>query len=184
MDIDRVTHIKIDFMKLVKYFLVILILASCGNNSDVDDTSEDSTAIISDTTFTRLPIRDSAYEVVNTAGYYVWDVDAERKTLRKNERAASITADSVIYGLNKQYDDIVLEKTGFNKDSIHLRIPNSDYFTNQMGSSGAAQYLAQTVINLTSIPGIKFVHIDFKMGSHASPGTWSRKDFPGYIIVQ
>ena len=82
------------------------------------------------------------------------------------------------------FRSILLEKTGIKKDTLQLKIANSDFLTNQMGSSGPDQYLAQAVINLTSVPGIKYVQIDFKEGSHASPGVWSRKDFPGYIIIQ
>jgi hypothetical protein len=170
-------------MKLVKLIAVIFLFSSCGNNSDVEKTEVDSSAV-ADTVFTADPLR-SSYEVV-TQGYYVWDVDIEKKTLKKNPElaATNINADSVINGLNQQYENVLLEKLSIKKETINLRIVNSDHLTNQMGSTGAAQYIAQAVINLTSVPGIKYVHIDFEEGSHASPGTWSRKDFPGYIIIQ
>jgi len=86
--------------------------------------------------------------------------------------------------LNNQYENILLEKVSIKNDTILLKINDSEYLTNQIGSSGAAQYISQAVINLTSVPGIKYVLIAFKEGNHASPGLWSRKDFPGYIIIQ
>lgn len=172
-------------MRLIKLLTVIFLFSSCGNNSDINTDDIDSSRI-ADTTFTAIAAPDSTYEVVNANGYYVWDVDADRKTIKRNpavpEKEANI--DSVINGLNRQYENIILEKIGMKKDTLKLKIADSDYLTNQIGSSGAAQYIAQAVINLTSVPAVKYVHIDFEMGSHAAPDTWSRKDFPGYIIVQ
>ena len=53
-----------------------------------------------------------------------------------------------------------------------------------MGTTGAATYFATAVINLTSIKGIDHVKINFTAGSHTSPGTWSKKEFDDYTIVQ
>lgn len=171
-------------MKQFVFVFLACLFFSCNGNSDTGSTVVDSTTL-ADTSYKMFDKPDSAYEVVHP-GFYIWDVDADKKTLKKNPELAnkSINADSVINGLNLQYEGILLEKVNFRGDTINLRIKDSDYLTNQIGSSGAAQYIAQAVINLTSVPGIGHVHIDFEMGSHASPDTWSRKDFPGYIIIQ
>ena len=173
-------------MKLLKLIPAIFLFSSCGNNSSDEKKTTVDSSRIADTTYTAIADPGKSYEIVNTKGYYVWEVDIKKKTLRKNPALspAAIDADSVISGLNRQYDDILLEKVNIRHDSIALKITNSDYLTNQMGSSGAAQYIAQAVINLTAVPGIKYVLIAFKEGEHASPGIWSRKDFPGYIIIQ
>jgi hypothetical protein len=49
-----------------------------------------------------------------------------------------------------------------------------------MGTGGATFYLAETVINLTSVNNVRFVKIDFEEGSHASPDIWSKEDFSDY----
>ncbi|MEP7163749.1 MAG: hypothetical protein ABI741_03595 [Ferruginibacter sp.] len=174
-------------MKLIKLIAAILLFSSCGNNDhDVKDVDVDSTGI-ADTVYTPIKDPGSAYELVDAKGYYVWDVDMKKKTLRKNPALAAsayIDLDSVIKGLNQQYENILLEKVSTRNDTIILKIKDSEYLSNQIGSTGAAQYIAQAVINLTSVPGIRYVVIAFKEGDHASPGIWSRKDFPGYIIVQ
>ena len=173
-------------MKLLQLILAIILFSSCGNNSsDVNTTDVDSLGI-ADTTYTAIENPGTAYEVIEIKGFYVWEVDLKKKTLKKNPGliSTSINADSVISGLNRQYENILLEKVSIAKDTINLKITNSDHLTNQIGSTGAAQYIAQTVINLVSVPGIKYVHIDIKEGDHAGPGTWSRKDFPGYVIIQ
>ncbi len=165
-------------MKLLKFILPILLFASCNSNNDVDSQG------IADTVYTPISNTTASYEVFEPKGYYVWDVNVEKKTLKKNPAIVTEDIDSVISGLNSQYENILLEKLALRKDTLHLKISNSEYLTNQMGSSGPDQYIAQAVINLVSVPGVKYVHIDFKEGSHAAPGTWSRKDFPGYIIIQ
>ena len=173
-------------MKLIKLIPALFLFSSCGGNSSSDIKSpEEDSSEIADTSVTMIKEPGTAYEVVNAKGFYVWDVDVEKKTLKKNPQLsdANINADSVISGLNQQYENILLEKININKETINLKIASSDYLTNQIGSSGAAQYIAQTVLNLTSVPGIRYVHIDFTEGSHAAPGTWSKKDFPGYIVV-
>ena len=172
-------------MKLLK-FLPLILLCACGSNNNDDKIADTDTSRIADTIFTPLAHPDSSYEIVSADRYYIWEVNAVKKTLKKNPAIATVNAniDSVISGLNRQYEDILLQKVTVKADTLQLRIPESDFFTNQMGSSGPSQYLAQAVINLTSVPGIKYVQIDFREGSHAAPGTWSRKDFPGYIIIQ
>ena len=173
-------------MKLLKYLPCIFLFLSCaGNNGDVNIGAIDSSKIANTATVI-LAHPDSSYEIVSENAYYIWEVNMEKRTLKKNPALGSSNAnvDSVINGLNMQYENILLEKTGIKKDTLQLKIESSDFLTNQMGSSGPDQYLAQAVINLTSVPGIKYVQIDFKEGSHASPGVWSRKDFPGYIIIQ
>lgn len=172
-------------MRSLSYLLLVLIFAGCSNNDTADDSqlTEPGKA---DTSYNYFAKPDSAYQVVNTDGYYVWEVNAVKKTLRKNPAVPGKSADidAIISGLNNQYEEIQLKKDGLRHDTLFLSIQDALYLTNQMGSSGPAQYLAQTVINLTSVPGVTYVHLDFKEGEHAGPGTWSRKDFPGYIIIQ
>ena len=171
-------------MKLLKFILPILLFASCNSNNDEAKINDVDSSGIADTVFTPIKDPGKVYEVVGPEGYYVWDVNVEKKTLKKNPAIVTADIDSIIIGLNSQYENILLEKVALRKDTLHLKISNSEYLTNQMGSSGPNQYIAQAVINLVSVPGVKYVHIDYKEGSHAAPGTWSRKNFPGYIIIQ
>lgn len=171
-------------MRSLAYMLSIILLAACSNNDTVDD-AETPLPEKADTSYNYFAKPDSSYEVVNTDGYYVWEVNAIKKTLRKNPGLrGNGDIDAIINGLNSQYEEIKLNKDGLRHDTLFLSIKDALYLTNQMGSSGPAQYLAQAVINLTSVPGVNYVHLNFKEGEHAGPGTWSRKDFPGYIIVQ
>jgi hypothetical protein len=48
---------------------------------------------------------------------------------------------------------------------------------NEIGNTGAENYLASTTFTLTELKNIKYVNIAMKPGDHAEPGVYSRDDF-------
>ncbi len=70
-----------------------------------------------------------------------------------------------------------LEFVKVSNDTIYLKIPDSEFLTQRMGTSGALAHLAYIVFNFTELPGINFVNLNFEEGDHASPGTYSRDSF-------
>ncbi|MEO6894444.1 MAG: hypothetical protein ABI136_05360, partial [Ginsengibacter sp.] len=58
-----------------------------------------------------------------------------------------------------------------------VKIPDSQKLTNQIGDTGAENFLASATFTLTEMPGIHFVYIDMQTGDHAEPGVYSRDDF-------
>jgi hypothetical protein len=129
-------------MKISRIFIAALVFISCNANRDDADEQEINSQDTPDSTVVYTPSTDTGYEVVTINPYYVWEVNAEKKTLRKNREftETNVNADSVIIGLNRQYEQIQVEKTGIKDGTIHLKIANSDYLTNQSGTTGAAQY--------------------------------------------
>ncbi|HUC82265.1 MAG TPA: hypothetical protein VMR70_15275, partial [Flavisolibacter sp.] len=115
-----------------------------------------------------------------------WKVDADQKTIRQNPKLVQpvLSVDTLIAGLNEMYPKVKLEKVKQSNDTLYTQIKEADVLTEQMGSAGSEQYIAQAVLNLTSAKGVKFVRIDFEMGSHAMPDTWSKENFKGYKVVQ
>ncbi|RYF84325.1 MAG: hypothetical protein EON98_09525 [Chitinophagaceae bacterium] len=82
------------------------------------------------------------------------------------------------------YPNIRLEKVKQSNDTLYTQIKNANYLTEQMGSAGSEQYIAQAVLNLTSAPGVKYVRIDFEVGSHAMPDVWSKENFKDFKEVE
>ncbi|MDX1905611.1 MAG: hypothetical protein SF053_01155 [Bacteroidia bacterium] len=62
-------------------------------------------------------------------------------------------------------------------DTIFVKIPDSQYLTQSMGSYGAWQCLAEVTYTLTELPGIRYVSFDFPEGDHARPGVYQRTDW-------
>lgn len=166
--------------------LLSLTFNACGDGAgeqgDMETGTNDSS--YTDTAINYFDHPDSIFEVVGVDSNLLWIVNTSRKTMKRPKSSNPPALGKVVGGLNAQYPEIQLSQPVVRHDTLSLQILKSNYFTNQIGSTGVAQYLAQAIINLTSVPGINFVKLDFEEGSHASPGVWSKKDFSGYIIVQ
>ena len=166
----------------MKNFLLFLLLAgvlSCTNNGN-DNGSGDSTGMEASEL---RPLELTAQEQkMKREQYFIWEVDADKKTITKNPQLQPefFNVDTLISGLNEMYPEITLENKGLRNDTLYTEIKDAEYLTNRMGSMGAEQYIAQAVINLTAVEGIKYVRIDFPEGSHAAPDVWTREQFAAF----
>ena len=86
----------------------------------------------------------------------------------------------MIQGLNKRNPNIQLDKLKVSGDTLFTEIKDNEYLGERIGSFGASAYIAEVVINLTSIKNINFVNINMEDGSHISKGTWSKIAFQNY----
>ena len=160
--------------------LCLFVLSACNNSAD-QESKKDSAHLL-------YPVDSNDVDIVELGkeDFYNWKVDNEEKTIRKNPKLGDdvLGVDTLIIGLNELYPRVQLEKVKLSNDTLYTRIKNADFLTEQMGSSGSEQYIAQAVLNLTSANGVKYVRIDFEMGSHAMPGVWSKEDFKDYKEMQ
>lgn len=60
---------------------------------------------------------------------------------------------------------------------MFIRIPDSEYLTQRMGSTGAYEYMIAVTFTFTELEEIEFVNFDFELGDHAKPGTYTRQQF-------
>lgn len=168
-------------MRIVFSLLLLSLLFACNNDAD-NKSADDSTRL------REIPVDSSEVTVdeLTPDDFYVWKVDADQKTIRQNPKLVQpvLSVDTLIAGLNEMYPKVKLEKVKQSNDTLYTQIKEADVLTEQMGSAGSEQYIAQAVLNLTSAKGVKFVRIDFEMGSHAMPDTWSKENFKGYKVVQ
>ncbi|MDZ4794329.1 MAG: hypothetical protein SGI83_08650 [Bacteroidota bacterium] len=121
------------------------------------------------------------YDNLNREESYLWQSSMndssgklEMKKIPSND---SLSAQSVINFLNTDNPNVKLELVKTSNDTIFLKIAESTYLTQQMGSSGPELYLAEVVYNLTELAGVKQVSLDFEEGDHATPGTFNRDSF-------
>ncbi|MBL7723854.1 MAG: hypothetical protein JNK27_06880 [Chitinophagaceae bacterium] len=136
----------------------IIIFSSCGSNKKEEP---------------EIPVAET----------YLWEADLNDSTgllqMKKiiNPAVDSLSILSVIDYINGEGSNIKLEFVKKSGDTIFLKIPDAEYLTQRMGSSGPTVYLAGVVYNFTEIPGINYVNFDFEEGDHAQPGTYSRESF-------
>jgi hypothetical protein len=140
--------------------IVCCIAIACKNSADEPIAEEDS---------------------LNRVESYLWQSGMNDSTgkieMKKVPSNDSLSTQSVIDFLNKDNPNVKLELVKTSNDTIFLKIAEATYLTQQMGSSGPELYLAEVVYNLTELPGIKQVTLDFEEGDHASPGTFNRDSF-------
>ncbi|MDQ3279287.1 MAG: hypothetical protein M3Q06_13240 [Bacteroidota bacterium] len=169
-------------MKQFTALFFLALLFSCSNNAGNKISANDSSETGSET----LQENELADAPNDKDQFYVWEVDSDKKTLTKNPalHPSFYSVDTLLMGLNERYPQVQLEKKRLSNDTLYTEIRNATYLTEQMGSAGSEQYIAQAVLNLTTAKGINFVRIDFEEGSHAAPDVWSRKSFAGFKEVQ
>lgn len=168
---------------IVFYFLLSFTFISCQSDST---ESENTEVITEDTVYDKVSdaVSDSAVVVKNAPD--IWTADFEEATntfeIHKptNTRLDTLSGVKLVTLINNNWDSIRLDYIKTSSDTIYVRIPESTRLTQELGSTGAANYMATTTYTLTELKGIKYVNYDFKMGDHASPGVYNRKDFKDF----
>jgi hypothetical protein len=153
---------------MMRPFLLILLLAfhicSCRNSGESPD--------------------EKPTDSVAESRLLVWQIDYDHKTKSKNPffSGENPNADSLISALNDAYPQIQLKKLRISGDTLYAKIEDAYFLTEGMGSYGAAAYIAEAIINLTSVNHINYVNIDFENGTHLAHRTWSKDEFGDYTV--
>ncbi len=157
--------------KITFLLLATLVFAACNNSSSDTEVLEDSIAEEAS-----LPPEEKQLWIT------VYDSAKNEFVLHQQRQPdpASLTADGLIADINAAWPEVQLVLRKISNDTLYVSIPESDHLTQQMGSSGSADYMATVTYSLTELKGIRFVNYDFKGGDHLGPGVYSRESFKGY----
>lgn len=167
----------------MKYNILALafIMFGLGCTSSTSDKEFTETEEVADSVHDSLVEDEPIAAVVNKPPLWVIEYEAgtQKEKLKKpvQPEEASFSAADIIQQLNESYADVHLELKKVSNDTIYINIPESEKFTQQMGSTGAYNYMAVIVYNLTELKGVKYVSLDFQEGDHAMPGVFSRDNF-------
>jgi hypothetical protein len=166
-------------MKYLQFLSLIFICMAC--NSPAEEKQDNGRQ--EETPADSLSILHSTHNPENSL--FVWKVDYDY-TKKRNPAIdkKNLTVDSLVKGLNAKYENVLLEVTRQSNDTLYTIIKESGFLTQQMGSSGAELYLADAVLNLTEVPGVRYVNIALQGGDHMQPGTWSSENFSKYKTLK
>ena len=161
-------------MTKIKAILILFILVSLNacnlNDSPKSDSNKEDIAT------------DSALS--EDALNPVWTFDSMTDSIYKSRELekSDLSVDKLVNIINANYiDKVKLDFVKRNDDTIFVKIDNSEYLTQRMGTAGATEYMITTTFTLTEINGVDYVKFDFDYGDHASPGTYSRQYFLDWI---
>lgn len=153
-----------------------IVIQSCNsNNADKKIQPSDSDS---------LTIEETIVEQPDTVLFWTIDDYSKIKTQVYKDTLEITEPESVVNGINSIYKDIHLLFIKQSNDTVYAKIDSAFTFTNDMGSSGAAEYLSTVVINITTLKNVNFVNLDFPRGSHASPGVFSKKSYENFKIKE
>lgn len=163
---------------LLFLFLMSILLFSCGSDNDSKEEvvyqTERDTAVVADNP-------DTTVKIINNKIFWSVQPNAqnEKRELKKPSTVAinTFAPQQLLDSLNYIFPDMQLVFKKIGHDTLYVRMPQSTRLTNNIGDTGAENYLATVVFNLTELPGIKYVNLSFSPGNHAEPGVYSRDDF-------
>lgn len=161
---------------------VSILLSGCMNNNTEDQNKENDSisieqkntapdsASISETPLVPLPY------IVN------YDESTGRFEIDKNPAAETVafTSEQLAFALKNKYPEIDLRVGERKRDTLELHIDDATYLTQNIGSAGANNYLAEATYAFTSLDSVKVVNFIFEPGDHAMPGSYDRKYFDDY----
>lgn len=153
---------------LITLLLTSIFFVSCKDSKEEDKKELDMDSDIPDV------IGGAAIDDTNPA---VWIYDYEADIPRQNRpiKYLSVTPKEWINILNTQNENVFLEFSKHSGDTLYVKIKESTFLTQQMGSTGADSYLSVATFTLTEPENVNYVHFDFVEGDHAIPGTYSRQ---------
>lgn len=167
----------------VTFFASLLFIFSCNSNNDTNADADSDSTVVEDTVYesANVPGLDSSVVIKNAPNIWTADFEEATKTYKihrpANARLDTLSGENLISLINVNWDSIHLKFDKISHDTIYVSIPDSHYLTQNIGSSGAENYMATATFSLTEMKGIKFVNYKFTEGDHASPGVYSRNDF-------
>jgi hypothetical protein len=165
---------------LISFFFISCQTNSVHSDSITVDSAKQTVILDTPTIHLGLDTLNTSKEIL-----YVWRVDFDKKTKQRHPdfKQEYLNIDTLIKGLNQIHPNIILDKIKISGDTLFTQIKDSEYLGERIGSYGAFAYIADVVINLTSLKNINFVKIDFEDGSHISQGTWSKKQYSDFREV-
>lgn len=157
--------------------LICIVFAACNSTADKNEELIDETVLDSFATGTTS---DSAHTISNRP--LIWSVATEDSGTEKLIKPENVNLDTyssaqLVDMLNKNFPDVHLDFEKISHDTMYVKIPDSRKLTQEMGSTGAENYLASATYTLTELKDIKYINFDLKEGDHAGPGVFSRENF-------
>jgi hypothetical protein len=166
-------------LKSLFIFAIVFVIGACNSNNE-DTVKTPPEVETSDTVTTIDDNADSMRTIINRS--MIWTVErqgADKEKLKAPDSAQikNYSSSQLIELLNQNYPEIHIDFEKISHDTIYVKIPNSTRLTDQIGDTGAENFLASATFTLTEMPNIHFVNLSMKAGDHAEPGVYSRDDF-------
>jgi hypothetical protein len=163
-------------MKLLHIIIFLAILLSSCKNEKTKNTAGGEPV---NDKITEAPINSEDTEYPYNL-HSIWAFDYMKDTVIQIHRVNrdTLSPELLVNLLNLDFSDKVhCEFVKIHNDTAFVRIPDSEYLTQRMGTTGAYEYMIAATFTITELDEIEFVNFDFEYGDHAVPGTYTRRQF-------
>jgi len=160
-----------------RYFFSAVVLATmfiaCNQNNKQSENEKDSSKVM------HYSLKDKPAQIADVPWAAELDSNSQKISMQKSDlvKNEDLDINNVAEAINRKYPEIHITSQNQSNDTVYLKIPNATYLTQQSGNMGSEIFMAETTYSFTEIPGVRFVNFNFKVGDHATPGTFKREDF-------
>ena len=157
-------------------FVTLLLFGACqSDRSSTQQSAETDTAA-------ETPVTSESEKTLDVPWIAVFNDSTQLLEMKRNPvaRPGNLTEQDIIDALNIKYPQIKVDSLSIEGNKAIIRIENSTYLTQEMGTAGARAFLAEATYSLTEIDGIEAVDFRFKAGDHAMPGILTRRSFENF----
>jgi hypothetical protein len=157
--------------KPILYFATLLMfsfLISCKDSEKETEEALDEDSI-------QTIVYGKALIDESDPALWIYDYNADIPLKNREVEEMHITHEEWIDFLNAQNENVYMEFFKHSGDTLFIKIVESTFLTQQMGTAGADAYLSVATYTLTESKNVNYVHFDFEEGDHAIPGTYSRQ---------
>lgn len=153
-------------MRIYKIVFALCLLFSCSSENQENALEEQVGFSASDTII-------------------IWNCDADKQVRSRifTSDAAIQNVQPLINGINSIYPEMTLRFLTISGDTLIVAMNEGKLLVNQMGSSGAEQYLSFAAMNLLEAKGIQFVQFSLPEGAHAKNSVWTKADFADWEML-
>ena len=158
------------------YILLLFLILSCTNTKE----KKESIKALDKTVKTEKDHEKmDSFRSEKALWEYTFDNDINDFKIKKARafNADTLNAEKIEAIINQNWPKVQIKYIKTINDTILIKIPNSTVLTQQMGTTGAEQFLISTTFSFTELKGINYVWYDFEMGDHASPGVYDRESW-------
>lgn len=156
---------------------ITLLITSVGCHSGSTESVKDSHQ---ENIVSANPIQEPEPSKSDNSSGPIWVYDFDEsindfKLIKFRDVAPDIlTAPGIEEIINRTWPKIQIKYVSIAHDTILISIPESEVFTQQMGTAGARQFMISTTYSFTELPSVNYVKYEFEIGDHATPGVYQR----------
>lgn len=160
------------------YIGLLIAIFGCNNGAKVPTHKANSEKVV---------LADTIKEPENSINYdsqvaiWAYDFDESTKEFKPNQLREfnndTLTPIGIEKIINKTWPKVQIRYLKTTNDTIIISIPKSEVLTQQMGTTGADQFMISTTYSFTELTDVNYVKFEFEMGDHAKPGVYDRESW-------